>query len=571
MQGMAKLFKLFFRFKGTNPWLVIGCLVVASLAQGVGIASLVPLISMVSGDEVDPNSPINRAIEDVLGSFSLQVSLGGLLGFILAMVLLKSALSIVAMTYVGYATAEVSSRLRQRLIDVLLRARWSFFTHKPMGHIVSAVGGEATMSGNLFGNLARLVAHTVQALVYVGVAFVVSWKLAVAGSLIGAVILLSLQVFVRISRRAGRKGILRTRELVTDLSDAVTGVKPLKAMNRQERFRALFEKKIFQVRKAARREAVSRQLLKQLQEPILVIFLLTGFYFLSQVLGMPVGEVLVMGLVIDRFVKTIGRVQTQLQDVRIAEVAYYNVDTMIASAEAEKERHVGTRKASFKQGCRFDHVSFSYGDKKVLDRLNITIPANALTLLIGPSGAGKTTITDLLIGLYEPDSGQVLIDGVNLRELDIASWRNLLGYVPQELVLLHDSIHVNVTLGDPSISAEEVEEALRLAGAWDFVTKLPEGTMTVVGEKGSKLSGGQRQRIAIARAMVKKPKLLILDEVTSALDQESEQAICNNIKALAGKVTVLAVSHRPAWLEIAGNTVTVSPFGETVTERAAAQ
>ena len=568
---MLKLFRLFFRFKGTNPWLVIFCLVFASLAQGIGIAGLVPLISMVSGDEMDANSPINRAIGEVLGSFSLQISLEALLGFVLAMVLLKSALSIVAMTYVGYASAEVSSRLRRQLIDVLLRARWSFFTHKPMGHIISSVGGESTLSGSLYAHLARLVAHSVQALVYVVIAFVVSWKLAVAGSLIGAVILVSLQVFVRISQRAGRKGILRTRELVTDLSDAVAGVKPLKAMNRQERFRALFEKKIFQVRKATRREAASRQLLKQLQEPILTIFLLVGFYVLSQVLGMPVGEVLVMGLVIDRFVKTIGRVQSQLQEARVAEVAYYNVDTMITSAEAERERHVGTRQASFEQGCRFDDISFSYDDKKVLDHLNIAIPANQLTVLIGPSGAGKTTITDLLIGLYQPDSGEVLIDGVDLRQLDINSWRNMLGYVPQELVLLHDSVHVNVTLGDPSITAEEVEEALRLAGAWDFVAQLPEGTMTVVGEKGSKLSGGQRQRIAIARAMVKKPRLLILDEVTSALDQASEQAICDNIKTLAGKVTVLAVSHRPAWLEIAENTITISPFGEAVTERAAAQ
>ena len=566
---MIKLFRLFFSFKGTNPWLVATCLVFASLAQGIGIAGLVPLITMVSGDEVDADSPINRAIEDILGSFSLQISLEALLGFILAMVLLKSALSIIAMTYVGYATAEVSSRLRQRLIDVLLRARWSFFTHKPMGHIVAAVGLETTLTGNLFGNLARLVAHTVQAVVYVAIAFAVSWKLAVAGSLIGAVILISLQIFVRIARRAGRKGILRTRELVTDLSDAVTGVKPLKAMNRQERFQALFEKRILQIRKAVRREAASRQLLKQLQEPILVIFLLTGFYFLSQVLGLPVGEVLVMGLVIDRFVKTIGRVQAQLQDARVAEAAYFNVDALITSAEEERERHVGTKKASFEQGCRFDNVSFSYGDKKVLDQLNITIPAHQLSLLIGPSGAGKTTITDLLIGLYEPDAGRVLIDGVDLRELNIASWRNLIGYVPQELVLLHDSIHVNVTLGDPSILAEEVEEALRLAGAWDFVSKLPDGAGTVVGEKGSKLSGGQRQRIAIARAMVKKPKLLILDEVTSALDQKSERAICDNIKALAGKVTVLAISHRPAWLEIAENTIAVHPYDDPPLERAA--
>ena len=568
---MAKLFRLFFRFKGTNPWLVIGCLVIASLAQGVGMASLVPLVSLVTGEGVDGSSPITQMVSEVLGSVSLEISLEALLGFILAMVLLKSALSIVAMTYVGYATAEVASHLRQRLIEVLLRARWGFFTRKPMGHIVAAVGMESAFSGNLFGNLARLVAHTVQAAVYVVVAFAVSWKLAAAGSLIGAVILVSLQIFVKIAHRAGHKNIRKSRELVTDLSDAVAGLKPLKAMNRQERFQTLFAKKINQIRKAARREAASRQLLKQLQEPILVIFLLTGFYFLSQVVGMPIGEVLVMGLVIDRFVKTIGRVQTQLQDARIAEAAFFSVDSMISEAKREEERHTGTKPASFETGGQFQGVSFAYGEKQVLQRFSFEFAANQLTLLIGPSGGGKTTITDLLIGLYQPDSGRVLIDDIDLRELDIASWRSLIGYVPQELILLHDSIHVNVTLGDPNLSADDVEQALRLAGAWDFISNLPEGTMTVVGEKGSKLSGGQRQRIALARALVKKPKLLILDEVTSALDHESELAICRNIQELGGKVTILAVSHRPAWLQIAQNTITVTPLDSVTLESAAAE
>jgi ATP-binding cassette subfamily C protein len=150
-----------------------------------------------------------------------------------------------------------------------------------------------------------------------------------------------------------------------------------------------------------------------------------------------------------------------------------------------------------------------------------------------------------------PNQGRVLLDGVPLDELDLQSWRHLVGYVPQELVLFHDTIFANVALGDLGIRKTDVRRALQLAGAWEFVDALPEGMMTQVGEGGAKLSGGQRQRIALARALVGNPQLLILDVVTSALDPETEWQIVQGIQDLAGDMAVLAITHRPAFLEIA--------------------
>jgi ATP-binding cassette subfamily C protein len=170
---------------------------------------------------------------------------------------------------------------------------------------------------------------------------------------------------------------------------------------------------------------------------------------------------------------------------------------------------------------------------------------------MGPSGAGKTTIADIILGLYAPDRGRVLIDDVPLAEIDLSSWRRLIGYVPQDLVLFHDTIQANVALGDPQIGEAEVRRALQMAGAWEFIAALPDGLRTHVGQSGAKLSGGERQRIALARALVCRPKLLVLDEVTSALDPRTEQQICANVRSLAGEVTVLAITHRPALLDIA--------------------
>jgi ATP-binding cassette subfamily C protein len=193
-----------------------------------------------------------------------------------------------------------------------------------------------------------------------------------------------------------------------------------------------------------------------------------------------------------------------------------------------------------------DRVSFSYGDKKVLQDVSLTIPTRSLTTIIGTSGAGKTTLLDLIIGLYKPDTGAVYLDNIPLTHIDLTQWRRQLGYVPQEQLLLHDSILTNVTLGDPQLTAADAEHALKEANAWEFVSALPDGMHSNVGERGTKLSGGQRQRIMIARALAHRPSVLILDEPTSALDPASEALISETLRRLCADYTILAISHQPA-------------------------
>jgi ATP-binding cassette, subfamily C, bacterial len=179
------------------------------------------------------------------------------------------------------------------------------------------------------------------------------------------------------------------------------------------------------------------------------------------------------------------------------------------------------------------------------------VPAGSITVLIGPSGAGKTTLVDLLVGLYRPLSGSIAVDGVDLRDVSLSSWRSQIGYVPQELTLLRGTIFENISLGDTAISEADVTEALRLAGATAFISELPKGIHTDIGTMGARLSGGQRQRLSLARALVGKPRLLLLDEVTSALDEGTEAEICQNISQLLGQLTIVAITHRPAWKNVA--------------------
>ena len=198
-------------------------------------------------------------------------------------------------------------------------------------------------------------------------------------------------------------------------------------------------------------------------------------------------------------------------------------------------------------------MTFSHGQVPVLDRVDLEIPIGEITVLTGPSGAGKTTIADLVLGIYRPNEGRITIDGAPLDEIELHSWRRLIGYEAQDASLFHDSVFANIQLGDSSITVEAAEEALRLAQAWDFLSQRPEGIYTITGETGLRLSGGQRKRISLARAIVRHPRLLILDEVTGGLDPKNEARICQTIQHLKRDMAVLAITHRPAFVEIADN------------------
>ncbi len=551
---MIGILRIFYGAKGTRPWVVLACLLAAGIAEGIGLATLLPLLSLTINGGAAEAAPLTEYVTAVLAFFGQAPELGLLLVLVVGGIVVKCILTIAAMRYVGSAVAGVATGLRAELIMRLLNVRWGYFTHQPLGRIANAVSVDATRAGQGYLMAANFQVNAIQMVIYSVVAALVSWQLALAALALGGAIALSLHFLVRISKKAGRRQVERTSELVIYLSDALSNIKPLKAMAKAGKFANLFGRKIDQLNRALRRQVVSQYALQNLEEMLVAIAVGIGFYVASTRWDVPVPQLIVMGALLFKAVSSVGKMQRQFQKAMLFERPYWAMRELIEEAEAAQEVNPGTATPTLEKGCRFEAVSFAYADQNVLDGVTLDIPANCLTVITGTSGSGKTTLTDLLLGLYQPSAGRVLIDGTPLSEIDLQAWRSMVGYVPQDLILFHDSVLANVTLGDPRIDEAEVQRALEEAGAWGFVSELPEGLNSIVGEKGAKLSGGQRQRIALARALAGKPKLLILDEVTSALDPSTERDICRNIDALGRDMTILAITHREAWTEIAERT-----------------
>ncbi len=531
--------------------MVFVCLLLGGVAQGAGIASLLPILSIALGDADQAPSASTVKITEWLEMVGLEANLATLVTFGVLTICLKSLLSLIAMTYVGHTVANITTNVRRDLVSDLLAARWSFFTRQPLGRVTNALSGEATRAGQAYLAAANVVVFGIQVTVYTVIALFISWQAAIIALVLGALVTSILGFLIRYSKRAGINETQYTRSFITYLSDTLNNIKPLKAMARQADFARLLDRNISKLRKALRRQVIAKEALKAANESLAAILIGVGVVVAIGHLGFPPTEFAVMGIVLTQLVKTINKMQGAYQLAVIYESAYYSILDQIRETAAQREPDPSTETPVFDRGCRFVDVHFSHPESPVLRGVTLEFAKNTTTVLTGPSGSGKTTITDILLGFQRPDSGQVLIDDRPLQQFSLRQWRSMIGYVPQEPILFHDTIYSNIALGNADIDEDSVRRALKLAGALDFVDRMPMGIHAEVGEKGALISGGQRQRIALARALVCNPRILILDEVTSALDPASEQEIIQNIRSVAGRVTVIAITHRPAFLDIA--------------------
>jgi ATP-binding cassette subfamily C protein len=544
-------FRILFYSSWRREVVIILVTLLNGVIDAVGIAAVWPILAIVSGTDNANSGSIGRVVPAMLKWLGIPMTIEVLLGIVLAVTLLDFVCSVVGSVYIGRSVATMSTDLRLKLIRAVVNARWSFFTAQPVARFTASISSDGNRAATAYRSAGNVIASLVKTLVFFGIALWISWEFFLAGVAIVLVLWVAVSRFMQMAKHAGRGKTKQTYLLAKGVTDALTNIKALKAMNRQGFIVKAFYENVERLRDALKAETYSEAAVRVIQEPLLIQLLLGGIYVAYKVFGLELQEIIGSVFVLNGLSSGISATRGAMQRVMVDGPAFWSIVRLTEETEREAEQvHTGAE-PNFEHGIRFERVSFAYGATPILQSVDLALPAKAITTVLGASGAGKTTIADLLVGLHQPIDGRITVAGDGLENLDTIAWRRQIGYIPQETILFNDTIANNVTLGDATISRENVIAALKAADAWDFVSKLPGDIDYGIGVRGSLLSGGQRQRLTIARALCNDPQLLILDEATSALDRSTAVDIATGIRKLVDQKTILAITHQSIWVDAA--------------------
>jgi ATP-binding cassette subfamily C protein len=548
---LRDVFRIFFSTGWRQQVIILVVLLTSGVVEIVGIATLWPIIGLVGGEGMAKDHLIDEYVRWGLEAVGLPLTIEVLLGVILGAAIVSFLFGTAGSVFVGRSVANFGTSIRLQVIDALVHAKWSYFVAQPVARFTAAINSDADRAGIAFKSAGMCLVGLVQAVVLMIMAIFVSWPFFLGAIGITAVLWLAVGRYMRMAKKAGRGKSKHNLALLHSVIDALTNVKALKAMNRHRFIGHTFAVHVDRLRRATQAETYSTSAMRAVQEPLFATLLLVGLYAGHTFLGMDLRVMLGSTLLLKRIADSISTVRSNYQRVALDRVSYWQLQRLLDEVRANREDLASGALPPLPADITMIDVGFAYPGKRVMQGANLTLSAGELTTVIGPSGAGKTTIADLVAGLHAASEGSIMVGNTPISALDMAAWRKQLGYIPQDSILFNDTILNNVTLGDTRVPASEVRAALVAADAWGFVSLLPGGMDFSIGVRGSLLSGGQRQRLAIARALIGDPKLLILDEATSALDHKTAQEIAKAAHALTGARTILAITHQALWVDAA--------------------
>lgn len=533
-------------------YVVFALALLAALTEGFGIALLLPLLATLDvGAQGSGMMPaVLHRVLDVVGASGSLIRILIVIGITF---FIKAAIQLLHRLYSARLKTNLQKKLRMLVFDACGRMTYQYYVNHHTGHFMNIISTQTGGVVSAFTALNSFLVRVIQSSAYLAIVMLLSWQFGVIAVAAGAALMIIFRKLNERIRELSREASAESSQFSKLLVQSIQAFKYLKSTHQMGRHRKAVKESSDRVAEHVYRKVAINAVTGVISEPLSVAFVVGIVVLQVAVLDQPLAPILVAILVFHRVMNSMMSIQGLWQQVLQSTGPVEMVKNELEALRANAEPNGRVRLAPLSREIVFDRVSFAYNSETgdVLKDISLIIPARTTIALVGESGAGKSTMVDLLTLMLKPRSGEVRIDGVPGTEIAVASWRSQIGYVGQESVMFDDTIAANIAMTpvDPATDhdvMERVRRAAQRAHIAHFIESLPEGYSTRVGDRGVRLSGGQRQRIAIARELFREPRLLILDEATSSLDAESERHVRDSIDGLRGQMTVVIIAHRLA-------------------------
>jgi ABC-type multidrug transport system fused ATPase/permease subunit len=524
--------------------LLVGILLVEGMIAAVVVFSIAPLADILMHPGLEGASQLTLSTIELLSVWDFEPSLFFFALFFLAANTVKSVLEVAT----RFAILQIKYSIQRDMIGETLatffRARWSFFSGTGQGILLNTFQRELGNVGDTLGHLATLLAIGLQFAIYLVVPLWLNAEMTLVSIGVGLLLGVPFLLIQSTSYKLGKRTTDTANITMGILHENLAAAKLVLSFARQGQAVDRYIHAFDEHRKVTIRSLTLNAAIVSLYGPAGIAAALVALLVALRG-GTPLSEIAAVLWSLLRALPLVGSLLQGKSIIHNFIPSYEQLTRLQHEAEATCQPSGGAPFVGLKEEIVFTDVHFSYtGRAAALANVSMRIPRGSMVALVGESGSGKSTIADLLLGLLDPGSGSIHVDGISLAELDLNAFRERVGYVSQESFLFHASIRDNLLWATPEATQEEILRACSLANADGFIGQLAEGLNTVVGDRGVRLSGGQRQRLALARALLREPDLLILDEATSALDTESERLIQQSIEEISKRTTILIIAHR---------------------------
>ncbi len=555
MKQYARIFQYLKAYKG-KIILYFLFIVLSIFFSIVSIGMLMPFLQLIftdNGSFGNTSKPIIKALNDFLTNSTETRGKVATLGFIcilmISFIILKNFFLYLSYYVLNPLKNTVVNQLRSDIYDKVLRLPIGFFTEKRKGDLMSRMTNDVgEVEGSVVGTLEGWIRDPLTIIITLAALFLISVQLTLFILILIPVLGLVIGRLTKSLKKQSHQVAVKYGETLSTLDETLGGLRVIKAFNIEKRLRNKFSKNNEELLDAKNKISRRRDMASPVSEVLgVMLFTVVLYYGGRLVLNNQLLEASAFLGYLGIFYNIINPAKglsTSFSNMRKGAAAINRIEEILNTPITVDDNPNGKQLATFSSKIEFRNVHFAYEDAVILDNINLTIEKGKTIALVGSSGAGKSTLADLVPRFHDVTGGEVLIDGINIRDYSLHSVRSQMSIVTQEPILFNDSIANNIALGVENATEEQIMEAARIANAHEFIIKKEGGYNSNIGDRGSKLSGGERQRLTIARAVLKNPPILILDEATSSLDTESERLVQDAINNMMQNRTSIVIAHR---------------------------